>query len=59
VPKRRRGVLHDFDRTSDAIEEEWREMVSDAEIKTMDELVAPIWATLEDRQLRLPGQVSA
>jgi hypothetical protein len=57
--KRRRGVLHDFDRTSDAIEEEWREKVSDAEIKTMDELVAPIWATLEDRQLRLPGQVSA
>jgi hypothetical protein len=57
--QRRRGVLHDFDRTSDAIEEGWREHVSDDEIAAMDELIAPIWAELQDRQLRLPGAVSA
>jgi hypothetical protein len=55
---RRRGVLHDFDRTTDAIEEGWREEVSDDEVSTMDEMVAPIWAELEDRQVPLPGSGS-
>jgi hypothetical protein len=56
---RREGVLHDFDRSTDAIEEGWREQVSADEVATMEELVAPILAELEDRQLPLPGQVSA
>ena len=57
--KRREGVLHDFDRSSDAIEEGWRQQVSDDELAAMGELVAPIWAELEDRQAPLPGSVSA
>jgi hypothetical protein len=57
--ERRRGVLHDFDRTSDEIEEGWRDEVSADEVTAMNELVAPIWAELEDRQVPLPGSVSA
>jgi hypothetical protein len=56
--ERREGVLHDFGQSTDEIEG-WREQMSTEEIATMDELVAPIWAELKDRQLQLPGQVSA
>jgi hypothetical protein len=57
--ERRRGVLHDFDRSTDAIEEGWRDEVPADELSAMEELVAPIWAELEDRQVPLPGSVSA
>jgi hypothetical protein len=56
--ERRRGVLHDFDRSSDAIEEGWHDEVADDEVAAMEELVAPIWAELEDRQVPLAGSVS-
>jgi hypothetical protein len=56
---RREGVLHDFGRSTDAIEGGWREQVSADEVATMEELVAPILAELEDRQMPLPGQASA
>jgi hypothetical protein len=52
-------VLHDFDRSTAAIEEGWREEVADDEVSVMEELVAPIWAELEDRQTPVPRSVSA
>jgi hypothetical protein len=57
--ERREGVLHDFDRSTAAIEEGWREEVADDEVSVMEELVAPIWAELEDRQTPVPRSVSA
>jgi hypothetical protein len=56
---RRSGGLHDFDRSSDEIEEGWRDKVDPDEVAAMEELVAPIWAELEDRQTPLPRSVSA
>jgi hypothetical protein len=56
---RRRDVLHDFDRSTDEIEDGWREAVGVDEIAAVEELVAPIWAELEDRQVPLPGSVSS
>jgi hypothetical protein len=56
--ERRRGVLHDFDRSTDEIEDGWRDEVTDDEIAAMEEIVAPMWAELEDRQVPLPGSAS-
>jgi hypothetical protein len=48
--ERREGVLHDFARSTDAIEEGWRDGVTAEEIAVMDELVGSVWAELEHRQ---------
>jgi hypothetical protein len=56
---RRDGVLHDFDRSSTAIEEGWRSDVSNEEMARIEELTAPLLAELDERQAPLPRSVSA
>lgn len=53
--ERREGVLHDFSRSTAAVESGWRKDVGDDEVATIEAAVADIWRELEARQFAVPA----
>lgn len=49
------GQLHDFTRSSAALETGWQARVTPAEVDLLTAAARPVWDELETRQLRLPS----
>lgn len=53
--QRRDRVLHDFERSSADVNEDWRRVLHPDEISSMELATAPIWRELESLQLDVPN----
>jgi hypothetical protein len=52
--QRRDGVLHDFDRTTDAVDTGWRDRLDADEIARLETATHDVWSTLQRRRIHLP-----